>query len=301
MLGLRLASHRRFQSAVLVLVLAGAGGALLVVAARLPAVTLLAGEAVVAAVLAFTAQSHERSRGQRAVLAMPAVLASGLAAICFLPWAALSSGAMLAVGPFFGLLTSLGLLPSHLVRHVPDRVERAFAALGGDRERALALRAETAFRRLGTRLRQVPGAESRRLLQLAEAGTLEACALAQHCHELAAEMAALGPTSPQERQDRLRARLAGTSDPEARRSLLAACAEAREIDARATALAAAAERFEARLELQVTLLEGTALAVALRRASEEAGEAVLAPLCQRLREAGIELQAEAQALSELGV
>jgi hypothetical protein len=305
MLGLRLASHRRFQSTVLALVVVGAGGALLAVAARLPAVTLVAGQAVVAVALAFTAQGRERSRGLRALLAVPAVLACGLAAACFLPWAALSSGAMLAAGPFFGLVSSLGLLPAHLVRYVPDRIELAFAALRGgseDAARALAMRAQAAFRRLEARLRHTPGAESRRLVQLAEAGALQACALAQHGHELAAEILAVGPTGPEERQARLRTRLAATNDSDARRSLLAACAEAREIDARASALATAAERIEARLELQVTLLEGTALAVALRRASEEAGEAeLLAPLCQRLREAGIELQAEAQALTELGV
>ncbi|HJX51529.1 MAG TPA: hypothetical protein VJ801_02075, partial [Polyangia bacterium] len=80
-----------------------------------------------------------------------------------------------------------------------------------------------------------------------------------------------------------------------------AFAETREIGDRVGALTTASERIEARLELQVILLEGTALAVALRRASEETGPAaMLAPLAERLRDAGIELQAEAQALTDLG-
>jgi hypothetical protein len=51
----------------------------------------------------------------------------------------------------------------------------------------------------------------------------------------------------------------------------------------------------------VTLLEGTALAVAARRATWDASAAAaLAPLAERLRDAGIELQAEAEAGAELG-
>jgi hypothetical protein len=241
----------------------------------------------------------------RILLAVPALLACAFAAACFLPWVGRSPGATLVVGPLYGLVTGLGLLPAHLVRHLPDRIELALAAIGDGADaatRALAGRAQAAFRRLEAWLRHNPGAESRRLVQLAEAGSLQACALAQRCRELRAETAVMGQSVLAERHVHLESRLAATSDPAARRSLLAACAEAREIDARASALATAGERIEARLELQVTLLEGTALAVALRRASEEVGEeALLAPLSERLRDAGIELQAEAQALTELGV
>ena len=305
MLDLRLASHGRFQLAVLALALAGTGWALAALAARLPAVALVAGEAVLAVALALTAQSRQRSRGLRALLAMPALLTCALAAACFLPWARLSPSATLAAGPLYGLVTSLGLLPAYLVRHVPDRIELALATLsdGADSpSQALAERAQAAFRRLEAWLQRNPGVESRCLLELAEAGTLQACALAHRCRELRAEMAVMGQTVLAERKVHLQTRLAATSDPDARRSLLAACAESREIDARASALTTADERIEARLELQVTLLEGTALAIALRHASEEAGEAaLLAPLSDRLRNAGIELQAEAQALTELGV
>ena len=302
---LRLASHRRFQIAVLLLVLAGTCWALALVAFRLPAVALTAGEAVLALGLAYTAQGPERSRSLRVLLAAPVLLACLLAAACFLPWTLRTSSALLVVGPLQGLVTSLGLLPAHLVRRVPDRIEIALATLGAGADsatRALAERAQAAFRQLEARLRRNPGAESRRLVQLAEGGTLQACALAHRCHELRAEMATMGQTVREERQVHLQARLAATSDPDARRSLQAACAEARVIDERASALARAGERIEARLELQVTLLEGTALAVVLRRASEEAGEAALfAPLSERLRDAASDLQAEAQALAELGV
>src|SRR5512133_824685 len=111
---LRLASHRRFQLGVLALVLAGAGWSLARLAVRLPVAGLVAGEAVLALVLAFIAQGQQRSRGLRALLVLPALLACALAAACFLPWARLSPGAVLVVGPLFGLVTSLGLLPAHL-------------------------------------------------------------------------------------------------------------------------------------------------------------------------------------------
>jgi hypothetical protein len=60
MLDLRLASHGRFQMAVLVLVLAGAGWALARLAIRLPVAGLVTGEAVLAVALALTARGQQR-------------------------------------------------------------------------------------------------------------------------------------------------------------------------------------------------------------------------------------------------
>ena len=305
MLDLRLASHGRFQIAVLALVLAGGGWGLAALTTRLPGAALVLAEAVLAFALAFTAQAQGRSRSRRALLAGPALLACALADACFLPWAGTSPVATLVVGPLYGLVTSLGLIPAHLVRPVSDRIDLAMAALAedaGSATHALAERARISFRRLAAGLRRSPGAESLRLLQLAEAGTLQACALALRCRELRSEIAAMGRDVLDERRTRLATRLDATNDPEARRSLRAAFVETREMGDRVGALATASERIEARLELQVILLEGTALAVALRRATEEAGAAaMLAPLAERLRDAGIEMQAEAQALTDLGV
>ena len=304
MLDLRLASHARFQIAVLALVLAGGGWALAALTAGLPVAALVLVEAGLAFALAFAAQTQARTRIQRALLAGPALLACALAHACFFPGAGASPVATLVVGPLYGLVTSLGLFPAHLVRPVPDRIDLAVAALAEDAGSAthdLAERARTSFRRLAAGLRRSPGAESLRLLQLAETGTQQACALALRCREMRTEIAAMGRTVLDERRAHLATRLDATNDPDARRSLRAAFAETREIGDRVGALTTASERIEARLELQVILLEGTALAVALRRASEETGPAaMLAPLAERLRDAGIELQAEAQALTDLG-
>ena len=69
--------------------------------------------------------------------------------------------------------------------------------------------------------------------------------------------------------------------------------------ARADALAGTALRIRARLELQVAMLEDTALAVAARQASAVVGEAdALAPLADRLHDAGRDLHAQAQAIGE---
>ena len=47
----------------------------------------------------------------------------------------------------------------------------------------------------------------------------------------------------------------------------------------------------------MTILESTALALSTRRASSIA-EAALSPLAERVREAGVDLEAEARALAE---
>ena len=65
------------------------------------------------------------------------------------------------------------------------------------------------------------------------------------------------------------------------------------------ALAGAATRVRARLELQVAMLEGTALAVAARQASAAVDQAdALAPLADRLHEVGSDLHEQTQALAE---
>jgi hypothetical protein len=71
------------------------------------------------------------------------------------------------------------------------------------------------------------------------------------------------------------------------------------LDERAGVLAGSAARIRARLELQVAMLEDTAVAVAARQASAVVGEAdALTPLADRLHEAGRDLHVQAQALGE---
>ena len=71
------------------------------------------------------------------------------------------------------------------------------------------------------------------------------------------------------------------------------------LDERTQALAGAAARVRARLELQVAMLEETALAVAARQATAAVDQAdALAPLADRLHEAGCDLHDQAAALAE---
>ena len=95
-------------------------------------------------------------------------------------------------------------------------------------------------------------------------------------------------------------RAAETADESARRDLVRAARAAQALEERARALAEVAERIRARLEREVATLEETALAVAARQASAAVGEAAgLAPMAERLLEAGRELQEQAQALVDL--
>src|SRR4030095_2775098 len=74
------------------------------------------------------------------------------------------------------------------------------------------------------------------------------------------------------------------------------------LDERAQALSGAATRVRARLELQVAMLEETALAVAARHASEAGDKAdALEPLADRPHEAGCDLHDQAEALAQASV
>jgi hypothetical protein len=99
----------------------------------------------------------------------------------------------------------------------------------------------------------------------------------------------------------LEAAAAATSDATAQADFGKAARSAAALLRHLGDLDAAADRVRARLALQVGALESTALALTTRRASAVADQALaLAPLVERLDEAGAELRAEASALAELG-
>ena len=120
------------------------------------------------------------------------------------------------------------------------------------------------------------------------------------CRGLRRELARLDLDAVRRRGAALAAAAAETSDEAARADLTRAARAVVALDERAQALAGAAARVRARLELQVAMLEATALAVAARQASAAVDHAdALAPLADRLHEAGCDLHDQAQALAEV--
>ena len=90
-----------------------------------------------------------------------------------------------------------------------------------------------------------------------------------------------------------------TEDEVARADFARAARGAASLRERLQGLRAANDRAQARLEVQVSALEETALALATRRASAVAHDAAaLGPLTERLRDTGLTLDAEALALAE---
>jgi hypothetical protein len=216
-----------------------------------------------------------------------------------------AAGDALLIGLLAGFAASSALLIAH-VEHVAEpplgrALEDARATLGGPRgeERALADRAAIAHDRIVDGLGGDRGPDGRRLAQLAEQVTREVLALAVRCRKLRGELERVDVGAVRERAGELALAAEGTSDEAARADLTRAARAVVALDERAQALAGAATRVRARLELQVAMLEETALAVAARQASAAVDQAdALAPLADRLHEAGCDLHDQAQALAE---
>jgi hypothetical protein len=218
---------------------------------------------------------------------------------------AMAAGDALLVGLLAGLAASSALAIAHVERVADRPLARALVdarvMLGGPgvEEGALADRAALAHDRIVDGLGGDGGPDGRRLARLAEQVTREVLALAVRCRKLRGELERIDVGAVRARAGALAAAAEGTADEAARNDLTRAARAVVALDERAQALSGAATRVRARLELQVAMLEETALAVAARQASAAVDQAdALAPLADRLHEAGCDLHDQAQALAE---
>jgi hypothetical protein len=309
--------HGSFQRGSLLLVaVGGAVGVLCGLAVvGLPDALLAAAVGTAAIALAVAEARLQRRRGALA-LAVAGVLA-GLA-IAWLSWRGLAGarawegfalGEGAAAGALFGLVAALGLLPAHLGPHRRDRVAEALAQAGlrfaGEpsdaEESVLVRRAAGAHARIRRGLAGGEEAEPTRggLRAEADALTLQVIELAGRCRDLRLELASVDPAELQVRGAALAQAAEATADPAARAHFARAARTTVELHDRLRARRAAQDRLRARLSLQVTILESTALALSTRSASSTAQAAsALGPLVERVREAGADLEAEALALAE---
>ncbi|HEY7375884.1 MAG TPA: hypothetical protein VIF57_27240 [Polyangia bacterium] len=219
-----------------------------------------------------------------------------------------AAGDALLIGLLAGFAASSALVIAHVEHLAEPPLARALvearATLGGPRgeERALAERAAIAHDRIVDGLGgqgDEAGPDGRRLAQLAEQVTREVLALAVRCRKLRGELERIDVAAVRARAGELALAAEGAVDEAARADLTRAARAVVALDERAQALSGAATRVRARLELQVAMLEETALAVAARDASAAVDRAdALAPLADRLHEAGCDLHVEAQALAE---
>jgi hypothetical protein len=308
----RFRDHRGFQHDAVVVI--GVGGAIGALAWALP----LAGATwwmmmgVGSLVALLVGQGGATAPRRHLLTAVTAALGAVLAGAT---WRALAGGVeplvagdALLVGLLAGLAGSSALVVAQIERIVERPLARALvearATLGGPaaEERALAERAAIAHDRIFDGLGgdgDRTGPDGRRLSRLAEQVTREVLALAVRCRKLRGELERIDVGAVRERAGMLTAAAAGSADEAARIDLTRAARAVVALDERAQALSGAATRVRARLELQVAMLEETALAVAARQASEAVDQAdALAPLADRLHEAGCDLHDQAQALAE---
>jgi hypothetical protein len=306
----RIRDHRGFQRDAIVVigVSAGIGG----LAWALPLAGATAWMMVVVGPLLAILVAHERPRPRHLATAMTAALGAVLAGAT---WRAFlgdlvspAAGDALLSGLLAGLAASSALVIAHVERVAEPPLARtlseARAALGGPaaEERALAERAATAHDRIVSDLGGAGGADSRRLERMAEDVTREVLAFAVRCRKLRTELERIDVGAVRARAEQLSAAAAASADEAARADLNRAARAVVALDERAQALSGAATRVRARLELQVAMLEETALAVAARQASEAVDQAdALAPLADRLHEAGCDLHDQAEALAEANV
>jgi hypothetical protein len=302
--------HRAFQHDAVVIIggaaavgglawalpLAGASATVAMVMAVGPLLALLVGHG-----------NRRRHLATIATSALGAVLA-GAAWRAFAGRAdVLAAGDALLVGLLAGLAATSALVLAHVERAAEPPLARglfeARAALAGPapavEERALAERAASAHDRIVDGLGGEGGPDGRRLARLAEEVTREVLALAVRCRKLRGELERIDVGAVRARAGQLTAAAADSTDEAARIDLSRAARAVVALDERAQALSAAATRVRARLELQVAMLEETALAVAARQASAAVDQAdALAPLADRLHEAGCDLHDQAEALAE---
>ena len=307
----RFGDHRRFQRAAAVLAAAGAGVGLLTWGWGLEGPELWVAGGLGATVAGTAArQSLLLGRGRRA-LAVAVLVGASIAAAAFagVTWNVLVGGApegawdAVVAGFLAGVATTPALAAVGVRVVWAGRVERALAetraVLSGE-EWVLAQRAAAAHDRISTGVGGGASAAGRRLRRLAGDVTLQVLALARRGRQMRGEVERVDLPAVRRRVSVLAERAAGTVDESARMDLVRAARAAVALDERAQALAEVAERMRARLEREVATLEETALAVAAGQASAAVGEAAgLAPMAERLLEAGRDLQAQAQALVDL--
>ena len=305
----RFRDHRGFQHDAVVVI--GVGGAVGALAWALP----LAGAtwwmmmAVGSLLALLVGQGGRQAPRRHLITAVTAALGAVLAGAT---WRALTGGVetsaageALLTGLLAGLASASALVLAQVERIVDAPLAGALvearATLGGPAvaERALAERAAVAHDRIVEGLGGDGGPDGRRLARLAEQVTREVLALAVRCRRLRGELERIDVGAVRERAGMLTAAAEGSVDEAARTDLTRAARAVVALDERAQALSGAATRVRARLELQVAMLEETALAVAASQATEAADQAdALAPLADRLHEAGCDLHDQAQALAE---
>ena len=308
----RFRDHRGFQhDAAVVIGVSGAVGAL-AWALPLAGATWWMMMAVGSLLLLLSSDGGQHKRRRHLITAATAALGAVLAGAT---WRALTGGVevlvagdALLIGLLAGLASASALVLSQVERIVDaplaGALAEARATLGGPAvaERALAERAAIAHDRIVEGLGGdggEGGADGRRLARLSEQVTREVLALAVRCRRLRGELDRIDVGAVRERAGMLTAAAEESGDEAARTDLTRAARAVVALDERAQALSGAATRVRARLELQVAMLEETALAVAARQATEAVDQAdALAPLADRLHEAGCDLHDQAQALAE---
>jgi hypothetical protein len=306
----RFRDHRGFQHDAIVVIGAGAGiGGL---AGALPLAGAMGWMMMVVGPLLAILVAHGGRRRRLFATAMTSALGAALAGAT---WRAFAGDVVppaaadaLLWGVLAGLAASSALVIAHVERAGDPPLARALtearAALGepAAEERTLAERAAIAHDRIVDGLGGAVGADGRRLTRMAEDVTREVLALAVRCRKLRAELDRVDVGAVRARAGQLSAAAADSADEAARADLSRAARAVVALDERAQALSGAAARVRARLELQVAMLEETALAVAARQASEAVDQAdALAPLADRLHEAGCDLHDRAEALAEANV
>jgi hypothetical protein len=312
---LRFRDHRGFQHDALVVIGAAGGVGALAWALPLAGATWWMMTAVGPLLAMLVGQGGQRGQaGPRRHLVTVATSALG-ALLSGATWRAFAgagdvpaAGDALLIGLLAGFAASSALVIAHVERIAERPLARALAearaTLGGPdgEERALAERAALAHDRIAAGLGGDRGSDGRRLAGLAEDVTREVLALAVRCRKLRGELERIDVGAVRARAVTLTAAASESGDEAARADLTRAARAVVALDERAQALSGAATRVRARLELQVAMLEETALAVAARQASAAVDQAdALAPLADRLHEAGCDLHDQAQALAEASV
>jgi hypothetical protein len=306
-MSLRFRDHQRFQWDTMAIVAAGSGIGTLAWAWPLAGAGWWMATGVGPLLAGLAGRSaHLPPRRSLLLVAVAAVAGAALAGTTWhglaSPTATLAVGEALLVGCLSGLAASLALALVHVervrARPLVGALSRARASLSGD-ELALAERAVAAHDRIAGDLGSGTDADGRRLAHMAEDVTLKVLGLATRCRSLRWELERIDVDAVRRRAQMLADAAADTGDEGARADLTRASRAVVALDERVSALAGATTRVRARLELQVAMLEGTALAVAARQATAVVGEAdALAPLADRLHEVGTDLHDQAQALAE---
>ncbi|HMF41290.1 MAG TPA: hypothetical protein VKQ32_11360 [Polyangia bacterium] len=305
----RFRDHRGFQHDALVVIGAAGGVGALAWALPLSGATWWMMMAIGPLMAMLIGQGGRDGRRRHLVTVMTSALGALLAGATWHAFAGgeevRAAGDALLMGLLAGLAASSALVIAHLQRIADQALARALvqarATLGGAevQERALAERAAIAHDRIVEGLGGDRGPDGRRLARLAEDVTREVLTLAVRCRKLRGELERLDVGAVRARAVALTTAASESGDEAARADLTRAARAVVALDERAQALSGAATRVRARLELQVAMLEETALSVAARQASAAVDQAdALAPLADRLHEAGCDLHDQAQALAE---